>query len=161
MITQKLLKEYFYYLNGSLYWSFNKHYKAKKDQKAGCLAKNHRYRIIKIDGRPFAEHRAIFLYHNGYLPEFVDHIDGNTCNNKIENLRETTCSQNQYNSKTRKDSSTNIKNVRWHKASKKWIVSIKIDKKDKYFGIYEDIELAELVAHEARDKYHQNFARHK
>lgn len=161
MITQKLLKEFFYYLNGSLHWSFDKHYRAKKDQKAGCIAKNHRYKIIKINGNIVAEHRAIFLYHHGYLPEFIDHIDGNSLNNKIENLRETTSCQNQYNAKLRKDSGTKIKNVKWHKATQKWMVCIKVNKKDKYIGVFEDIELAELVATEARDKYHKDFARHK
>jgi hypothetical protein len=36
-----------------------------------------------------------------------------------------------------------------------------INGKDVHFGSYDDIELADLVATEARDKYFGNFARHK
>jgi hypothetical protein len=35
-----------------------------------------------------------------------------------------------------------------------------VNKKRKYIGSFEDVELADLVAQEARDKYHGRFARH-
>lgn len=161
MITQELLNQNFYYKNGGLYWISDRNYKAKKDQKAGSLGTGHRYWHIQIKQKTIAEHRAIFLMHHGYLPNFVDHIDNNALNNKIENLRESTCSQNQYNSKLRKDSRSKIKNVKWHKATQKWMVCVRVNKKEKYFGIYHDIELAELVATEVRNKYHKEFARHQ
>lgn len=161
MITQELLNNLFYYADGALYWQIDRNYKSKKDTRAGHLGKLHRYRTVKIKNKSIAEHRAIFLMHYGYLPEFIDHIDGNNLNNRIENLREATCSQNQYNAKLRKDSGSGIKNVRWHKATQKWTVVIRINKKETYFGIYDDIELAELVAIEARNKFHKEFARHK
>lgn len=161
MITQELLLSNFYYKDGSVYWRIDKNYRAKKDQIAGCLPKGHRYRLLKVNNKAIPEHRAIFLMMNGYLPQFIDHIDGNAFNNNLSNLREATCVQNQYNSKLRKDSTSNIKNVRWHKASNSWMVCVRIEKKEKYFGIYKDIELAELVAMEVRSKYHKEFARHK
>ena len=37
----------------------------------------------------------------------------------------------------------------------------RVNKKPKYIGVYEDLELAELVAMEARNKYHGQFANHK
>lgn len=43
-------------------------------------------------------HRLIFLYHHGHLPDIVDHIDQDYTNNKIENLREATKSENNHNS---------------------------------------------------------------
>lgn len=161
MVTQELLNNLFYYFDGSLYWKTDRNYRAKENDKAGWLSSSHRYKSVRIKNKDFKEHRAIFLIHYGYLPQYIDHIDGNPLNNKIENLREATCSQNQYNAKLRKDSSSGIKNVRWHKPTKKWSVVIRINKKETYFGIYDDIELAELVAIEARNKFHKEFARHK
>jgi len=64
----------------------------------------------------------IFLYHHGYLPKFVDHIDGNKKNNRIENLREATKSQNAMNQKVSTRNTSGIKGVMWHKRDKKWFV---------------------------------------
>ncbi len=42
---------------------------------------------------------------------------------------------------------------------KKWAVNVCLNNKNKRFGRYDDIELAELVAQEVRAKYHGEFAR--
>jgi len=99
--------------------------------------------------------------HHNYFPEYIDHIDNNPLNNKIENLRECTLSQNSQNQKLKSNNTSRIKNVTWHKRVKKWQVQIMINGKNKYFGVYEDLHLAELVATEARIKYYAEFARHK
>jgi len=97
---------------------------------------------------------------HGYLPKVVDHINGNTQDNRIENLRAATYTENQRNSRINKNSSSGVKNVVWHKQRQKWSVRILVNKKTKSFGLYDDIELADLVAQEARNKYFGSFARH-
>ena len=77
---------------------------------------------------------------HGELPEFIDHIDGNSLNNRIENLREATNSQNCMNGKLRKTNKSGHKNVYWHKSAKKWSVEIKVFGKKKYFGLFDDLE---------------------
>jgi hypothetical protein len=57
------------------------------------------------------------------------------------------------------NNTSGIKGVCWHKSTNRWYVQLQVNKKMKYLGIYEDIELAELVAIEARAKYHGEFAR--
>lgn len=105
-------------------------------------------------------HRVVFLLNNGYLPEVVDHIDGNPNNNKSSNLRAATKSTNAFNRHARVDNKLGIKNVCWSKLRKKWVVNININKKKTQVGYFDDLELAELVAIEARNKYHGEFARH-
>jgi hypothetical protein len=65
------------------------------------------------------------------------------------------------NSKLYCTNKSGIKNVCWNKKEKKWVVKLQVNKNRIHFGMFEDIELAELVATEARDKYHKTFARHK
>jgi hypothetical protein len=109
----------------------------------------------------------IFLYHHGYLPKVTDHIDGNRLNNRIENLRSCTQSENCLNSKHRATSTSPYKNVYLQTCSnlqpnwkQNWVVSITANRKRKYIGSFEDVELADLVATEARDLYHGQYARH-
>lgn len=40
------------------------------------------------------------------------------------------------------------------------MITQEVDKKRKYIGSFEDVELANLIAQEARNKYHGLYARH-
>ena len=108
----------------------------------------------------YLAHRIIFLLHHGFIPEIIDHIDGNPSNNSITNLRAATKSTNALNRHARVDNKIGIKNVCWSKLRKKWVVNMNINKKKTQLGYFEDLELAELVAIEARNKYHGEFAKH-
>ena len=101
------------------------------------------------------------MYHHGYLPKFVDHIDGNKQNNRIENLREASKQENSQNQKVRWTNSSGVKGVSWHKVNKKWKVALCKNYRSYYFGTYEDKELAELVSMEATDLLHKNFSAYK
>ena len=147
---------YFEYKDGSLFWKIAKQ-KIKIGQKAGCL-NNSGYRIIRLNQKSYLEHRIIFALHHGYMPNFIDHIDGNKLNNNIDNLREATKTQNHYNKSLQKNNTSGVKGVVWHKASKKWAVKLVVNKKIKNFGTYFDIEYAKFVVEAMRYKYHGNFA---
>jgi hypothetical protein len=58
-----------------------------------------------------------------------------------------------------KPNNTGIKNVSFIKECQKYRVALQANKRRKFFGYYEDLELAEFVALEARNKYHGEFAR--
>lgn len=160
MITQELINSLFEYDNGVLYWKVNRTGTAKKGTQAGWLHSNGYFRC-KVKGKPYLVHRLIYLAHHGYLPEILDHINGNPLDNRIENLREASKYENQYNSKIRNDNSSGVKGIGWNKTKKKWIVRIKINGVRKHLGAFDDLELAELVILEARDKYHKEFARNE
>ena len=148
MITQEQAKELFNYKDGQLFWT-------KTRKIAGSLKKNGYY-YVSYKRKFTGLHRLIFLIHKGYLPEMVDHIDGDVTNNRIENLRAATRNQNGMNSKHYASNTSGYRNVYKNKHS--FTVRLKIDGKLKNFGNYEDIEFADLVAEEARAKFYGQFA---
>lgn len=156
-MDQKTALELFEYRDGKLYWRDDRTNGVKKGNLAGC--RSTKYVQLKLRRKTFYEHQIVFLMHNGYIPEEVDHIDADRHNNRIENLRAATRLQNSLNMPTRADNKSGHKNVCRHAAANKWQVSVKANGKRMNFGLFEDLELAALVASEARDKYHGEFAR--
>ena len=106
-------------------------------------------------------HRMIFLVHHGYLPEVIDHIDGNQDNNNIKNLRGVTLSQNQFNRKIDKRSTTGVKGVTWCKKNQRYVAQIRIHYKEHYVGSFKALEDATKAIIEFREKHHGEFARHE
>lgn len=84
----------------------------------------------------------------------VDHINHDTLDNRQENLRIVTVAENQQNrEKITKKNSSGVRNVSWHKATRKWRVAVAVNKKTIHIGLFEDIKEAESVAIEARKTY--------
>lgn len=158
MVTKELLHELFFYKDGELYWKVDRGSNKVKGKKAGGFHSG--YESIQINKIRKGTHQWIFLMFNGYLPSQVDHIDGNTLNNRIENLRDANYSQNQHNAKIRKDNTSGIKGVSWHKTHKKWSVQLSVNGKSRHFGEYFDLEVAKFVIETMRHKYHGKFANH-
>jgi hypothetical protein len=157
MVNKELLHSLFDYQDGELYWKVS-----KGNKKAGMIAGVGRadgYKRIGINGVQYLTHRLVFLFHHGYLPKMLDHIDGNPSNNVIENLREVNDLQNSQNTKIRKDNTSGVKGVYWHKENNKWIVKIKVDKQTRYFGSYFDLNVAKFVSDTMYHKYHGEFKR--
>ena len=151
------MKQYFEYKDGELYWKIDKGANAK----AGSLASSNAgdgYKKVVLNGKAHKVHHIVYELHHGYRPEQIDHINGNRADNRIENLRPATNQQNQYNAKLRSDNKSGIKGVSWHKTTNKWMVSLRVDGKQKHFGLYFDIDYAKFVADAMRHKYHKEFA---
>jgi len=150
------LKEATDYVDGALVWKES--YRSRKKGRHIGTPHNKGYRAANFNGRRCLLHTLVFAYHYGYFPKMLDHIDGDRLNNRIENLRECTHKENGYNSKTRSNNTSGHKGVSLQRSVNKWTVRLKIGETYKYFGLYEDFELACLVADEARSKYHKEFA---
>lgn len=157
-MNQKLLHNLFDYKEGKLFWKVSNTNKIKIGDQAGYITK-HGYRKIYVENKQHYEHRLIFMYHNGFLPKLIDHIDGNKLNNNLSNLRIASHSQNMMNTKIKKTNTSGIKGVCWDKSRNKWFVRITVQNKTINIGRFDDLELSELVANESRNKYHKNFAR--
>jgi len=161
MITQALISEYFEYKDGNLYWIKAPYHNKKYlvGTLAGSIHKTG-YRHITWLGKIHKAHRLIFLLHHGYLPKEVDHTNMDRADNRIENLRPANRSENQCNRVALKNNTSGYPGVSWHKKTKAWLVRVIKNGKSISLGYFKDLELAGLVAYEAREKYHGKFANH-
>jgi hypothetical protein len=157
MITQSELKELLHYdlEKGIFTWKVNRP-KCIKGNIAGTFHVNG-YTHIQINRKIYKAHRLVWLYVYGYFPKFIDHINCDRSDNRICNLREANIYQNNHNAKLSKNNTSGVKGVSWHKKANKWAVTIGVYGKPIYLGLFEDLEFAELVANEARSKYHGEF----
>lgn len=153
MITQETLQENFEYIDGSLFF--------KKKQgliEAGTIHHTG-YRAIIFKRKWYLAHRLVWLYHHGFLPPMLDHIDGDKLNNHIDNLRVATPVQNQQNKRISKNNKTGVKGISICPKTKKWKCQITVNKKIIYLGVYDDFGEAVNVINDARIEAHGNFAR--
>jgi hypothetical protein len=158
MMNQALAAEYFDHKDGHLYWKKVMHPNKQclVGQEAGSIHSTG-YRHVTWQGKVHKVHRLIFLLEHGYVPEEIDHINGNRADNRIENLRSVTRSQNQYNKRQQRNAS-GYRGVTWHKKTGKWLVRVGLNNKNKSLGYYDDLELAALVAEEGRSLHYGQFA---
>jgi hypothetical protein len=98
--------------------------------------------------------------HTGEMPVVVDHINRIKTDHRIENLRAADHHTNNYNKETQKNNKLGVKNVCWNEQNKKYWVQVRAKGKTVVSKMFDSLELAELVATEARDKFHGKFANH-
>lgn len=167
-ITQQYLRELLNYdpETGIVSWKSSRK-KTIIGKRAGTSAKVGREREklgrrqICINGKIYMEHRLIWLYMTGSWPEqVIDHIDGNGLNNKWNNLRTCSQSDNSCNSRIMKNNTSGIKGLHWDKANRKWLVYICRNGKNKNLGRYADKNQALAILHAHRQNLHGEFANH-
>jgi len=157
--TQERLKELFEYRDGLMIRKTRPSIRSFVGQVVGCPDPEG-YLRVSVDKRQYLLHRLVYLFHHGYLPEFLDHANGNRANNKIENLRPASKYQNILNSQIRSDNTSGVKGVCWNARKRKWFAKIYVNKKSLNLGYFDDIELADLVVREARVIHHKEYANH-
>lgn len=159
-LTQEEAHRLFEYKDGALFWKERPKTsrKPKGDMEAGTVTTGG-YKKITVNQRKYYVHQIVFLMQHGYIPQVIDHIDGNTSNNAIQNLRCSDKSKNACNSKTRIDNTSGHRGVVWSKVCNKWAARVQLNKKGIHLGVFEDYDLACLVADEARILYHGNHAK--
>ncbi len=114
------------------------------------------YAKIRVKNQNKRLHRVLI---NAPNDKTVDHINGNTLDNRKINLRLCTNSENLRNSKKRKTNTSGYKGVSFCKSCKKYIASITLNYKKIRLGYFEDKKEAAIAYNMAAIKYHGNFAK--
>jgi hypothetical protein len=157
-MTQELALELFEYRDGMLLW---KSQAANKRAKIGEMigsVNHHGYVQAYVGGKIYSEHRLVFLMHHGFLPQYIDHRDGDRMNNRIENLREATHAENQHNRRKNLKNTSGHKGVYLNKKTGKWYAVICVNRKYTYLGLHDRKEDAAQAYKMAAEKYHGEFA---
>ena len=145
MLSQELLKELFT-LNehGQLIRNFRCG-KAPKGSHSICEDKDG-YLTIGINKKLYRTHRVVWMYVHGSFPDGdLDHINRNKKDNRIENLRVVTKSQNRQNITAHKNNKSGMKGVWLHKQTKRWCSTIGLNSKNKYLGSFSTKEEAQAA----------------
>lgn len=158
MLNQEELKELLHYDPDTGIFTWLKPSQGRrKNRIAGCL-NNNGYRVIRINKKLYLAHRLSWLYMTGEFPiNEIDHKNMNKNDNRWDNLRKATHSQNQMNSKKYKNCKSGFKGVCWHKRDKKWEASIKKNGIQKHLGYFNTPEEASEVYKKAAKKIHGDF----
>ena len=157
MITKELVCRNFDYKDGDLYFKQSRTNQINKGDKAGGVNSTG-YRIVRLNGGRYLQHRLVFLMHHGYLPKYVDHIDNNPLNNRIENLRECTFSENRCNTPRAKNNTSGEKGIAWDKGKNAWVARISKSGKRFYLGAFNNFDEAKKVIRLKRKELHSDFA---
>jgi hypothetical protein len=180
-ITQDLLKEFLdynkdtgniIYRERSLEWfkrepdyrTWNTKFKGKDAGFNSSTIENKVYRKISILDNTYMIHRVIWFYVYGVWPKNnIDHINGNSLDNKLINLRDVTQAENSRNSCFRKNNTSGVNGVSWSSPMKKWRARIKFKGKEYVLGYFESPKDAENILIKERKKlgFHNNHGRTK
>lgn len=150
------LREVFSLEGGRLVWRIALSNTGPAGTEAGCK-KDGGYRVVRLDRTLLRTHRVAFAIHHGRWPvSDIDHINGDPSDNRPENLREATRTENQCNRAAPTHNTSGHKNVSWHKKLGKWRVTVN----GRHCGVFADIDEAKEAAKAARNKLQGAFARH-
>jgi hypothetical protein len=132
-VSREYLREHFEYKDGQL---------IRKKDGAGDVHNDwgkgkNGYKKVNIDRHPFSVHRLIWVMHNGYIPttRVIDHINRDKTDNRIENLRVVSYSENIRNKEGIIDGRVGIL---WHSRDKYWSARVYVGKQLIHLGTYKD-----------------------
>lgn len=96
-----------------------------------------------IFGRRYYAHRVIWAMQTGKWPTHqIDHINHNTADNRIRNLREATTLENGWNQSIGKNNVSGVCGVSWSKAKNLWCATISPHGEKIHLGSFEELRMA-------------------
>lgn len=140
--------------NGLFFWRV--HGKGKQQNRPVGSTSTNGYRQITINYKMYLAHRLAWFYLYGSFPNgFIDHINGNKQDNRIENLRIVShignC-QNQRKATSR--SKTGLIGV-CSDVNNRYRARIRVNGKDFHLGVYSSPEEAHEIYKKAKRLFHK------
>ena len=106
------------------------------------------YAAAYVNGLPILLHRLLTDAPKGRT---VDHIDHDTKNNRLNNLRTVSHQKNQQNRiEVQKNNKSGARGVYWQEKQRKWCVTLKVNGKSLHFGSFSTLEQAKDAVKTAR-----------
>jgi hypothetical protein len=136
------ISEYLHYNQetGNIIWIKKSSDRVQIGNIAGCI-KLDGYVYIKFNNKTYKAHRlSWFLYYGKWPTNHIDHINGIKTDNRINNLRDVTRSENLLNQKRHREKT--CKYYYFHKKTNKWQVQKRIEGKKTHLGCFNSKELA-------------------
>jgi hypothetical protein len=136
-----------------------------RDQKrigdlAGTVGIRHGYRAIRVGERSYSEHQLAWFYMTGrWGRPTIDHRDGDITNNRWNNLRRATYSQNSANRRRPRHNTSGHKGVHLCRRSGQWRASIGKNGRTIHLGRFATLQAARAAYLEAARKLFGEFAR--
>lgn len=140
--------------DGGLVWNVSRP-KAPKGGFAGFVNKSaHTLRVrVMLEGTIVMVSHVVWVLHKGKWPTSnIDHIDRNPLNNRIENLREATVSENNFNRPIYRNNSSGYPGVSKERSGK-WGATIFVKRKRIWLGAFSEKSEA-IAARQKAEKIH-------
>jgi len=161
MITQEELKEILNYNPDTGIFTWIKSDRYGWVGKSPKMRTGRRYIEILAKGKLYKAHRLAWLYVYGEFPQNeLDHINNNTEDNRISNLREATRFENTRNTRTPSTNKSGYKGVYFNEVNNRWVAQISCNGIQYYLGSFCVKEQAAEAVRAKREELHKEFANH-
>ena len=116
------------------------------------------YARSSIDNKKIYAHRIVINAGDFEVNKQVDHINGNTLDNRKQNLRIVTSRQNSLNASIRKDNTSGVTGVCWDKRRNQWLVRVYDDGKEICLGYFADFDDAVAARKNGVEKFYGEYS---
>ena len=146
---------------GKLRWKIKPCTKVRCGDIAGCHSRG--YLVVRYKKVLYLAHRVIYRMVYGEIPVGmeIDHKNRVRDDNRIENLRLATRSENVRNSTIRSSNTSGFIGVSWCKKMRKWVASLKLSNRKIYLGFFVSKSEAIAARLTGEKEHHGEFAQYK